>query len=170
MLDFYVCVYHCEYSLHYKGHYGGVREGKRLALVGLDARGEMTSLNRIPERFWDPKSPLKACSPLLCGDPVRLCLPNILALNVVILGDNLSTLNLCRQTSSWLVCVSLDLWVYTALVSGVENSLQSQVVDSRSVVPVRLYGITRVLIVPCFWSWCPWPFLIVGRSSQQSRK
>lgn len=34
-----------------KGTMVGVRDGKRLALVGLDAGGEMMSLNRIPERF-----------------------------------------------------------------------------------------------------------------------
>lgn len=128
-----VCVCHCEYIVNIINgtkstlYWGGVGEGKRLTLVGLDARGELTSLNRIPERFWDPKVSSRHVLTDLCR--FRHCLPNVLPLNIVALGDILSTFNLWRQTSSWLVCVFLDLWVYAAFVSGAENSPQSQLVD-----------------------------------------
>lgn len=50
-----MCVCHCEYSRHYKGDNAECWRGKETDIG--DVREEMTSLNRIPEIFWDPKVP-----------------------------------------------------------------------------------------------------------------
>lgn len=67
-----------------------------------------------------------------------------------------------------LILVGLDLWVYTALVSGVEKSPQIQLVDPGLLPQSGFAESLRELIVPCFWSRCPWPSLLVGRSSHRA--